>query len=192
MEICNSFVLRFIDLFRSELPPPECFVKILKDIVGYAVAQWSRKFGGIYKQLRILEIEMRGTDPPKDLRVEGLSLLTEMLEKRSDQLLSEVGLLIGLLIMPDSDNPSSRYCTEEYKSIVLENMRERRIPLRAIFQEADRLKMFAETYSTCEALLPRIEMVSQKASVVEQEAIRLGMDDDEFVDVETSDEADSA
>jgi hypothetical protein len=185
-EFCRSAMLPFIDLFSSNLPPPVSFARRIKEIIYHVVSQWAERFGDSYKQLRILarEFEPPSTDAKKDIRIEGIGLLTEMLEARSKRILDELDRLIQLLV-PEAGRFASDLYTEEYKLIVLENMRERRGPLRDLSEEIDRLTVFASRYG-CEDLLMRIKAVNDRVSSIEQQAIDLGMDDDEFVDVESS------
>jgi hypothetical protein len=177
--LCSTYVLGFLNLFRQSLPPPEQFASRLRYVTPHVARHWSSRFGALYPQLRILETEFAATrsraEALTDARAESLDQLADMVVARHRNTLDEIRRLICLA--PDG-------VSQEARGIILEALRERREGLRECLRDMDGLRMRAAMYPVPEELVAKIGGLTEDVAALETGAIRIGLEDDEFVDVE--------
>jgi hypothetical protein len=179
VHLCSTSLLPFLDLFRKSLPQPEQFASRLRCVTSHVVRHWSARFGGLYPQLRILETEFAATrtraEVITDARAESLDQLTDMVVARHGNALDEIRRLIGM---------ATDAVDRDAREIVLEALRERREGLRQCLRDMDGLRMRAAMYPVPEELVAKIGGLTGDVAALEAAAIRIGLEDDEFVDVE--------
>jgi hypothetical protein len=108
-------------------------------------------------------------------RIESVEQLLEIFATRNRQMFSEMRTLLDL--MSPEVHP-----TEEYREIVVSALREGRRGLRMCLDELDRLRITATACALPKSISEKIEAFGEEAMAIEREAIKFGLEDDEFVD----------
>lgn len=177
---CYSYFEPFVALFVRDLPPPEQFQTRIRTILPYIVSQWRNRFGEIYPQLAILERVFGGVVEKASLN---LRVDIDRVKRMYQPVVEEMETLIELLV-PSPDRFEFFEPSDEYRNIVLDSMRDKRRVLSKCLEDVDQLRISASVHGVDSELVLEVSAFAVRVGSVESRTIAVGIDGDEFVDVD--------